>query len=206
MYGRPSVAHGKDGGSDRLGCSAGSFSDRAAMVRVRGGKRAHNWIVRMSRRIVAGVLAGTLIIAGCGDDDDTGSSVSGGGEVSRPTSAEDLVNQLYGALADNDPATACALFSPSGQSELIEGTQMPTCDAAVDSIAQQIVDPEAFASPTIEIDDPDARELDEWCSTGIHVSVSEGALADPAAVAAFGYTRQSDGTWQVTSYNTQTCG
>jgi hypothetical protein len=38
------------------------------------------------------------------------------------------------------------------------------------------------------------------------VQVPEGALTDQRAVAAFAYTRQADGTWLVTGYNTQTCG
>jgi hypothetical protein len=60
--------------------------------------------------------------------------------------------------------------------------------------------------PSVEIDDPAAVTLDEWCSKGISVRIPENALARPSAVAAFGYTRQADGTWQVTSYNTQSCG
>ena len=160
------------------------------------------------RRIAAGVLIGALTVAGCSDDSGGALPTKSAGPASPPgpTNAEDLVLRLYGAIAGNDAATACALFSPSGQAELVDGTGMPSCEAAVDSIAQQVADPAAFAHPTIEIDDPGAAELDEWCSTGIHVDIPDGALTDPGAVAAFAYTRQPDNTWQVTAYNTTSCG
>jgi hypothetical protein len=156
---------------------------------------------------VAGLIVGGLLLvgsAGCGDDDGAGGAFAGGPK--QPTSAEGLVDALYGALGHNDAATACGLFSPSGQAEFVEGVGMPTCEAAVDSIAQQVVDAEAFAHPTVEIDDPAATALDEWCSTGIQVGVPEGALTDNRYLAAFAYTRQPDGTWQVTGYNTSSCG
>lgn len=147
---------------------------------------------------------------GLGDEGDPGDDAFGlgedGGTVALPTSAQELVETLYGALAVNDVATACALFSPTGLAELSEGTGMPGCGAAVDSIAQEVVDPEAFAHPAIEVEDPDARELDEWCGTGISVDIPDGAMDDWDALAAFGYTRQPDGTWLVTSYNTTSCG
>ena len=50
------------------------------------------------------------------------------------------------------------------------------------------------------------ERLDEWCSTGIHVGIPEGALTDNRYIAAFAYTRQPNGTWQVTGYNTTSCG
>ena len=158
--------------------------------------------MRETRRIAAGSLIGALTIGACGDDD--GGTFTA--EQAPPTTAEDLVHRLYGALAADDAATACALFSPAGQAEFVEGTGMPTCEAAVDAIAQEVVDRKAFAQPTIQIDDPAARELNEWCSMGIHVTLPEGALSDPRTLAAFAYTRQPDNTWQVTAYNTTTCG
>ena len=159
--------------------------------------------MRETRRIAAGILIGALVIGGCGDDDG-GNALTA--KQAPPTTAEDLVHRLYGALAENDAATACALFSPAGQAEFVAGTGMPTCEAAVDAIAQDVVDRKAFAQPTIEIDDPAARELNEWCSMGIQVTLPEDALSDPRALAAFAYTRQPDNTWQVTAYNTTTCG
>jgi len=158
---------------------------------------------------MAGMVIGALAITGCGDDGgDLTDGGSGGltAQQALPTTAEDLVHQLYGAIAENDAATACALFSPSGQAEFIAGTRMPSCEAAVDSIAQDVADPAAFAQPAIEIDDPAATELDEWCSTGIRVDIPVGALSDSGDIAAFAYTRQPDGTWQVTDYNTSSCG
>jgi len=169
--------------------------------------------MRNTTRIVAGALA-VLAVAACGGDgggeggaagEPSGMSGESGGATA-PASAEELVGALYSALAVNDAATACALFSPAGEAEFIKGTDMPGCEAAVDSIAREVVDPEAFARPTVEIDDPAAVALDEWCSDGISVRIPEGALAHPSAVAAFGYARQANGTWQVTSYNTQSCG
>ncbi|HEV7760641.1 MAG TPA: hypothetical protein VGO78_16670 [Acidimicrobiales bacterium] len=163
---------------------------------------------------MAGLIVGGLLLvgsSGCGNDDGGGAFPGGqkqplATQPELPTSAEGLVDALYGALAHNDAATACGLFSPSGQAAFVEGAGMPTCEAAVDSIAQQVVDAEAFAHPTVEIDDPAATTLDEWCSTGIHVSTPEGALTDNGYLAAFAYTRQPDGTWQVTDYTTTSCG
>jgi len=109
---------------------------------------------------VAGLVVAGLLLAGCGDDDGGSGAFPGGGQK-LPTSAEGLVDALYGALGHNDAATACGLFSPSGQAEFVEGVGMPSCEAAVDSIAQQVVDPESFSHPTIEIDDPAATTLDE---------------------------------------------
>ena len=158
---------------------------------------------------MAGLVVAGLLLVGCGDDD--GGAFPAGGQklpvdsqAELPTSAEGLVDALYGALGHNDAATACGLFSPSGLAA--EGAGMPSCEAAVDSIAQQVTDPEAFAHPSVEIDDPAATTLDEWCSTGIQVDVPEGALTDPQYLAAFAYTRQPGGTWQVTGYNTTSCG
>jgi hypothetical protein len=156
--------------------------------------------------VAACLATAAMLMAGCGSssDDDSGNAAVSG-EAQRPRSAEELVRELYGAIARNDAATACALFTPSGQAEFIEGHGMPTCEAAVDSIANQLDDPDAFANPSIEIDDPNADELDEWCSEGIVVEGYYETNPD-VEVAAFGYRRQADGTWAVISYNTSSCG
>ncbi len=177
------------------------------------------------KTMATGVLAAALALsaASCGGDDDAvdplngadgggdtgdgldgGDTVDGGGAVAGPDNVEELVNALYGALAANDAATACALFSPSGVVEFYEGHGMPTCEATVDSIAQDIDDPDAFARPTIELDDPAATEVNEWCGEGISVDIPAGA--GDGAVAAFAYSQQADGTWLVTGYNTSSCG
>jgi len=163
--------------------------------------------VGLTKTMKMGALVGALALSavGCSDDDgDAANPLGGAATPSAPDNVEDLVNTLYGALADNDASTACALFSPSGQVEFIEGHDMPTCEAAVDSIAQAITDAEAFAHPTIELDDPNATEVDEYCGSGISVRVPDGA--GDGVIAAFGYSQQPDGTWLVTSYSTSSCG
>lgn len=169
---------------------------------------------RNTTRVIAGALVGLAVAACSGGGGGGEGGAAGeppgmtgeGGRATAPASAEELVGALYSALAVNDAATACALFSPAGEAEFVEGTGVPDCESAVDSIAREVIDPEAFARPTVEIDDPAAVSLDEWCSQGIRVRIPEGALARPSAVAAFGYAREANGTWQVTSYNTQSCG
>jgi len=92
--------------------------------------------------IVAGVLV-ALALAGCGDDDGGGDGDAAGGPfgdsgqggdasglgddagtVALPTSAEELVETLYGALAVNDVATACAP-APGGGGSTVRGRNMP---------------------------------------------------------------------------------
>ena len=50
------------------------------------------------------------------------------------------------------------------------------------------------SDPNVEIGDPNAVELDEWCSDGIAVDGFYETTPD-VEVAAFGYRRQADGTW-----------
>lgn len=158
------------------------------------------------------VVVGGMLAVGCGSggDDDGGGNGGVFGGAKAPRTAEQLVEDLYGALAIDDADNACALFSPSGQAKFVEGTGMPDCAAAVDAIANQVEDREAFAHPTIEIDDPEADDLDEWCSQGISVNWPDlDAVYDrngPTALAAFAYGKQVDGTWAVTDYNTSSCG
>jgi hypothetical protein len=154
---------------------------------------------------------GALLIGGCGGGDDDGGAFGSGSKAKRPATAEELVLGVYGALARNDADAACGLFTPSGEAKLLEGTRMPSCEAAVDAIANQVLDPEAFAEPTVEIDDPAATDLDEWCSTGIQVGWPDGGEVydrngPTGDLGAFAYGRQVDGTWAVTDYSTNSCG
>jgi hypothetical protein len=153
---------------------------------------------------------GGMLAVGCGSGEDDGGGGDTFGGTKAPRTAEQLVEDLYGALAIDDADTACALFSPSGQAKFVEGTGMPDCAAAVDAIANQVEDREAFAHPTIEIDDPEADDLDEWCSQGISVNWPDlDTVYDrngPTALASFAYGKQVDGTWAVTDYNTSSCG
>jgi hypothetical protein len=174
------------------------------------------------------VVALALSAASCGGDDDGGAvnpidGAGGGGDVgaeggdggaadpfgeaggvAAPDNVEDLITRLYGALAANDAATACALFSPSAVVEFYEGHGMPTCEATVDSIAQEIDDPDAFAHPAVVLDDPSATSVEVSGGWGIRVDAPVGG--GEGAAAAFGYSQQPDGTWLVTSYNTNSCG
>jgi hypothetical protein len=156
--------------------------------------------------VAVGLGIGALLIGGCGGG---GPDASKGSKAARPRTAEALVLDLYGGLAHNDADATCGLFTPSGEAELLAGTRMPSCVAAVDAVANQVLDAEAFAAPTIEIDDPAATRLDEWCSTGIHVGFDpesfdrNGTTGD---LGGFAYTEQPDGTWAVTGYNTTSCG
>jgi hypothetical protein len=200
-----------------------TFAGEIGTTAYGGARKRIEVAVGLTRTMVTGVLAAALALSavGCGGDDDAGLPLNGGanGEgdtgdgldggdsgatPAGPDNVEDLITTLYGALAANDAATACALFSPSALVEFYEAHEMPTCEAAVDSIAQEIEDPDAFAHPAIELDDPAATEVDEYCGRGISVDIPEGA--GDGAIAAFRYSQQPDGTWLVTRYNTNSCG
>jgi hypothetical protein len=153
---------------------------------------------------VAAVLAVALVVTACGDDDggllgDT----RGGSTTELPATAEDLVRELYGAIARNDAATACALFTPSGEATLLEDTGMPSCEAAIDLMAQDVDDPETYGDVSIDISEPSATELDEWCGDGgIDVQPGDGSNGPPGA---FYYAEQAAGGWAITEFNSTSC-
>jgi len=160
-------------------------------------------MTRSVRAVVA--LAVVLAMSACGDDDDGGLlGVAGGGPATeRPATAEDLVRELYGAIARNDAATACSLFTPSGEATLLEDTGMPSCEAAIDLMAQDVEDPETYGDVSIEVSDPGATELDEWCGDGgIDVQPGDGSNGPPGA---FYYAGQAEGGWAVTEFNSTSC-
>jgi hypothetical protein len=153
---------------------------------------------RSARAITVAMLAVAATAAGCGDDDGQGSGPDG-----RPATVEELVRALYGAIGRDDADTACALFTPSGEATLLEDTAMPSCEAAIDLMAQDVVDPETYGNVTIEVLDPGATELDEWCGPAtIEVEVGDGG---PGPSGAFYYAQQPGGGWAVTEFNNTEC-
>jgi hypothetical protein len=155
---------------------------------------------RSAPAIAIAVFAIVAAVTACGDDNDRG---GGGGPDGRPATVEELVRALYGAIGRNDAGTACALFTPSGEATLLEDTAMPSCEAAIDLMAQDVLDPATYGEVTIEILDPGATELDEWCGPAtIEVEVGDGSHGPPGA---FYYAQQPDGGWAVTEFNNTEC-
>jgi hypothetical protein len=158
----------------------------------------------MATSVRALALAVVLVVTACGGDDDGGLLDGPGGQTAteRPGTVEDLVRQLYGAIGRNDAATACSLFTPSGEATLLEDTGMPSCVAAIDLLAQEVEDPEAYGDVSIEVLDAGATELDEWCGGTIEVEVGDGTNGPPGS---FYYAEQPQGGWAVVEFNSTGC-
>jgi hypothetical protein len=157
-------------------------------------------MTRSAHAFAVAVFAVVATATACGNDDQGG---GGGGPDGRPATVEELVRALYGAIGRNDADTACALFTPSGEATLLEDTAMPSCEAAIDLMAQDVVDPATYGDVTIEVLDPRATELDEWCGPAtIEVEVGDGGHGP---FGAFYYAQQPDGSWAVAGFNNTEC-
>lgn len=151
-----------------------------------------------TRAIGAAALVLCLAVAACGGDKGSFAEAAKG----RPETVEDLVRELYRAIARDDAATACALFTQAGELALLDDTHLTTCTESIHALAIELSDPDAYADLTVELEDPTASEYDEWCSGGISVIPEEG---DDYLPGSFAYAEQSDGGWAVVGFNISEC-
>jgi hypothetical protein len=137
--------------------------------------------------VIAGLLAGG-VLAGCG----------GGASAADAAKVAQTVKRELGYLAAGNGAAACALATPSGQTELAGASPSHTCAEAIDLVSQNLPPAVKLGLQTavvkkVTINGGSATVSNaDITSTQGNLSGFLGAGSAPTVL-----TEQPDGSWEI---------
>jgi len=137
--------------------------------------------------VVATLLAG-LLAAACGSVDTSADAAK----------IRQTVTKELGDLARGDGAAACALATPTGQTELAAGSPRKSCVEAINLVSQNLAPEVKQGLMTVQVNKVTITDGSATVSNA-DITSTQGSVAsflDPAATPTV-LVKQPDGSWKI---------